>query len=264
MTENSSATLIEHLDELRKHLWRWAVVWLVLATIFFILKENLFDLIFFAPLHNEFPFYVLFCRVLQVEGFCFEGILVKLVNISLPAQFLIHIKASAVLAFIASFPFLIFELWRFVRPGLYPHERRLGRRLILWISILFFFGTLFGYFALFPVSLVFLATYSISETIENMISVQSYISSLVNITLTAGLAFELPLFLYALGRIGLITKRTLKQYRAHALVVILFIAAVLTPPDVISQVLLGLPLYLLYELSILLVPEEEHKGNLKA
>ncbi len=261
MVENSSGTLIEHLDELRKHLWRWAVVWLILATLFFILKDNLFDLIFFAPLYNDFPFYKLFCGVLQVEGFCFENVLVKLVNISLAAQFLIHIKASAVLAFIASFPFLIFELWRFVKPGLYPHERRLGRRLILWVSTLFFIGTLFGYFLLFPVSLVFLATYSISETIENMISIQSYISSLVNITLTAGLAFELPLFLYALGKIGLISKNTLKQYRAHALVVILFIAAVLTPPDVISQVLLGLPLYLLYELSILLVPEEEDRGN---
>ena len=261
MSDNSSGTLIEHLDELRRHLWRWALVWLVFAVLFFVMKEHLFDIIFFAPLKSDFPFYRFFCGTLGVEGFCFEGILVQLVNISLPAQFLIHIKASAVLAFMASFPFLIFELWRFVKPGLYPHEQQIGRKLILWISVLFFVGTLFGYFVLFPVSLVFLATYSISEVIENMISIQSYISSMVNITLTSGLAFELPLFMYAMGRIGLISKETLKQYRAHAFVVILILAAVLTPPDVISQVLLGLPLYLLYELSILLVPKGKEEGN---
>ena len=174
----------------------------------------------------------------------------KIFTKDLGEQFLLHIKVSVVLGFIVASPYVFWELWRFIKPGLYDKEQKVAKYFVGICSSLFMIGIVFGYYIVTPMAVTFLAKYSLSSTIENSVTLSSLISNLTMIVLPAGLIFELPLVIYFLAKMGLVTPEFLKKYRKHALVIILIVSAIITPPDVVTQLLVTFPLYILYEIGI--------------
>jgi sec-independent protein translocase protein TatC len=186
----------------------------------------------------------------------------ELLNTRMAGQFSIHLWVSMAAGLIAAFPYIVWEFWRFIAPGLHTHERSAGRWGIAVVSLLFFVGVLFGYYFIVPLSVQFLGTYSISGEVQNLIDLGSYISTVVSVTLACGLLFELPVIMYFLARIGLVTADFLRTYRKHAFVVNLVVAAIITPPDITSQILVAIPIAILYEVSIFIAARVE-KNQLK-
>ncbi|RLD27849.1 MAG: twin-arginine translocase subunit TatC [Bacteroidetes bacterium] len=247
-------TFLEHLEELRWRLVRSSIAIFVFAIIAFLGKSIIFDKILFAPRSADFLTYRLFCDLSHLltlgDKLCMGDVNITLQNIDMSGQFSMHIMVSMVAGLIMAFPFVIYQFWSFLKPGLKQKEIKSATGIVFYSSILFFIGVLFGYFIIGPLSLQFLGSYRVSESVESAIKLNSYISTLVSITLTTGLVFELPIFIYFFTKIGLVTPEFLKKYRKHALVVVLILSAVITPPDITSQVLVALPIMLLYELSI--------------
>tara|TARA_B100000214_G_C23694712_1_gene502473 strand:- start:122 stop:673 length:552 start_codon:yes stop_codon:yes gene_type:complete len=171
-------------------------------------------------------------------------------NITMSGQFAAHITTSIFAGFIVAFPYIFWELWTFVRPALHTSEIKLARGIVFFSSGLFLFGILFGYYIISPLSVNFLGSYQVSNIVANEISLGSFISTVTTVSLANGIIFELPILVYFLTKIGLITPNFMRIYRRHAMVLILIISAIITPPDIISQVLVSLPLILLYEVSI--------------
>jgi len=252
--EEKEMTFLEHLEELRWRLVRSSIAILVFAIVAFVGKSIIFDKILFAPRTSDFITYRAFCKLSHLLSFgdklCMGDVNITLQNIDMSGQFSMHIMVSMVAGLILAFPFVIYQFWSFLKPGLKDKEIKSASGIVFFSSILFFLGVLFGYFIIGPLSLQFLGSYRVSESVESAIKLNSYISTLVSITLTTGLVFELPIFIYFFTKIGLVTPGFLKKYRKHALVVVLILSAVITPPDITSQVLVALPIMLLYELSI--------------
>ena len=238
-------TFWDHLDELRRVLFRVLGVWFVLAVGYFVAMPYLFDNVVLAPCHNDFVFYDLLRWIgreldLQDEFFTQE-FRVKLININLAA------------------PYLFYEVWRFVSPALYPHERKGVKKALGIGTVMFFIGVLLGYFMVYPLTLRFLSTYQLSATIENQISLNSYIDNFMMLVLCMGLAFELPLVTWLLSLLGVVHKSFLRKYRRHAIVVIVIAAAIITPTgDPFTLTVVAVPLYLLYELSILMIKDKKN------
>jgi len=244
-------TFWEHLDELRKVLFRSALILLLAAIVFFIFKEFTFRIVF-APTEGDFALYRFANYLLglmnqpQLEPFK-----LTVINIDLTAQFFIHISTSFYFALVVSTPIILYELWTFVSPALYPKEKRAAVKAFSMAAIFFYLGVLVGYFLLFPLTLRFLGTYHVMEEVANQISLRSYISTFFSLILIMGVVFELPIVAALLSKFGLIYKHTLKKYRRHAFVVLLIIAAIITPTgDPFTLMAVGLPLYGLYEVSI--------------
>ncbi|GIV42603.1 MAG: Sec-independent protein translocase protein TatC [Vicingaceae bacterium] len=257
MADSNQQSFLSHLQALRKHLIRSIVAVLALSITAFIYKDIVFDLIILGPTRQDFWTYEMFCRLSNLLGLgdalCIgKTIDFKLVNITMSGQFTMHLFISLIAGVVAGFPYVFWEFWRFVKEGLTPEEIKFAQGIVFWGSVLFLLGILFGYYVITPLSVQFLANYRVSEMVENTISLQSYISSVAWITLSCGIVFLLPMFVYFLSKIGLVNASFLKHYRKHAIVVILVIAAIITPPDVTSQILVSLPLFLLYEISILI------------
>jgi len=257
MEENSnkkdSLSFLDHLAELRWNLVRSVVAILVFAILAFLNKELVFDKIILGLTYPDFISYRAICAGTQYFGngvFCFDSMPFEIINMKMAGQFSMHIWVSFVTGFMVAFPYVIFELWRFIKPGLKDNERKYSKYVILSSSFLFISGVLFGYFVISPLSVQFLGTYSISESVMNRLDLSSYISTITSITLAAGILFELPIVIYFLSKIGLITPEIMKQYRKHALVIILVLSAIITPPDIASQVLVSIPVLILYEISI--------------
>lgn len=249
-------SFLEHLEELRKHLVRSVIVILVFAAIVFIYATWIFDNIIFAPLRPDFLSYRALCKVahlLSVQELCLNIKSTNLQALSASEQFFNHIWMSIVIGIILASPFILFELWKFVRPALKDQEANPVKSFISISSCLFFLGVCFGYFVLFPMSYNFLINYQISDLglVKTQNTLEDYISLLSTMVLVSGIVFELPVLVYLLAKLGLITSQFMRRYRRHAVVVILIIAAIITPsPDVASQILVALPVYLLYEISI--------------
>ncbi len=247
-------TIWDHIEELRTRLMRAIIAVVVLAIGWFLYPELLFDRIIFGPLFPDFPLHRWMCTLSQWldirSRFCFEGPLLNITNIRLTGQFVQHITISLLAGLITAFPYILWQVWRFIRPGLKSGEARWGRLFIWGGSALFMLGILFGYFFLVPISTQFLAHYRISTYVTNIITLQSYISTTTAIIFATALVFELPIVVYTLTRMGLITDETLRDYRRHAIIIILTLSAVLTPPDVMSQLMLFVPFFLLYQVSI--------------
>lgn len=252
--EEKEMTFLEHLEELRWRLVRSSIAVIVFAVIAFLGKSIIFDKILFAPRTSDFLTYRGFCSLSYLLGFedklCMGDVNITLQNIDMSGQFSMHIMVSMVAGLIMAFPFVIYQFWSFLKPGLKDKEIKSASGIVFFSSILFFLGVLFGYLIIGPLSLQFLGSYRVSESVESAIKLNSYISTLVSITLTTGLVFELPIFIYFFTKIGLVTPEFLKKYRKHSLVVVLILSAIITPPDITSQVLVALPIMLLYELSI--------------
>lgn len=245
-------TFWEHLDELRKVLFRSALVMAVFMAVIFMAKDFVFNEIVFAPINNDFVLYRWFDEALQCFGLpALPPFQLELINIELSAQFFIHVSTTFYFSLVLTTPFILYQLWLFVKPALYDNERRAVVGAFMFAAVLFFIGVLVGYYLIFPLTLRFLGTYQVSETVANQISLQSYISMFTWMILVMGLVFEMPSLAAILSKLGILHKSFLKKYRRHAFVILLVIAAFITPSgDPFTLLAVGLPLYALYELSI--------------
>jgi len=253
-SEEKQMSFLDHLEELRWTLVRSVIAILVVAVVAFIGKHILFDVIIFGPRYVDFPTYRFFCYVSHLLGMndslCMEEMPFSIQNITMAGQFTTHIVSSIVAGLVLAFPYVVWEFWRFLKPGLRPAEQKAARGMVFYSSFLFILGVLFGYYVLAPLSVQFLGGYQISETIQNQIQLTSYISTITTVTLAAGIVFQLPILIYFLARIGIVTPLLLKKYRKHALVGVLVLSAIITPPDITSQILVSIPIMILYEVSI--------------
>lgn len=249
-----SMSFLEHLEILRWHLIRSSIAILVFMVLAFAFKHLLFDIIIFGPKQPDFVTYRFFCEFTQKLGqegiFCMDKMPFSLINNKMSGQFSTHIWVSLIAGFILAFPYLLYEVWRFVKPGLYQHERRFSGLLLILAAFLFLTGVLFGYYLIVPLSVQFLGGYSVSAEVDNLIDLMSYIMAVSTIALATGLIFELPVVVYFLAQNGLVTPQWMKNYRRHAYVTILLLSAIITPPDIASQILVTIPVVVLYEISI--------------
>ena len=252
--ENEEMSFLDHLEELRWHLIRSTIAVFIVGILAFIGKDFIFDTIIFGPKNSDFITYRFFCDISKMlgmdESFCTKELPFRIQSREMGGQFSAHIMTSIWAGFILAFPYILFEIWRFISPGLHENERKNSRGFILIASFLFFLGVAFGYYVISPLSINFLATYSVSKEVFNDIDLASYISTIRISVVSCGLIFELPIIIYFLTKIGLVTPEILKKYRKISLVVVLILAAVITPPDVTSQIIVAIPILILYEISI--------------
>lgn len=247
-------TFWDHLEALRWHLLRSFIAVLVFAIIAFIGREFIFDTIILAPKSQDFFTNVMLCKMgtaLGTDALCFNTMNLKIVNIEMSGQFLIHLYISIVAGIIIAIPYIIGEIWAFIRPALYPNEQKYTTGAVIVTSLLFILGVLFSYFLIVPLTINFLGTYQVSETVSNTIALRSYISTVVSLTFAVGLVFELPVFVFFLTKVGMLTPDFMRRNRKYMLVIVLAMAAIITPADIFSQILVSIPLYGLYEASIL-------------
>lgn len=244
---------LDHLEALRWHLVRSAIAIVVFALIAFLNPKILFDTVILGAKNPDFFTYRALCWLSNKFDidFCITEVPFNLINIDISGQFTTHIYIAFVAGFVMAFPYFIWEIWRFIKPALSKKEKQYSRGVVFFSSVLFMMGVLFGYFVISPLSINFLGSYQISEQVANQISLNSFISTVTMLTLSSGIVFELPVVIYFLSKIGIVTPAFLKTYRRHAMVVILIVAAIITPsPDVTSQIMVAIPLFVLYEISI--------------
>jgi len=247
-------TFWDHLTELRKRLFRMIAAWLVMTVIAFIYSRFIFDNILLAPKNSDFITYKWLCwlgELIHVSTLCLPPMSLTIINLNLSGQFMTDMTVSMFAGLIIASPIIIYQLWQFIMPALYVKERKYARRAVFVMVLLFMLGVLFSYYFMVPWTLNFLGTYQVSETVLNQISLSSYISTVTSTILGVGIVFELPVVVYVLAKLGIVTPKFLKSNRKYALVIILIIAAIITPPDVFSQTIATIPLYALYEISIL-------------
>jgi sec-independent protein translocase protein TatC len=243
----------EHLEELRWHLVRAVIVLFLLAIAAFILRKFIFDVIILAPKDPEFISYRALCaigKLVHTDALCIGTEPLQIINIQMSGQFMVHIYVSMMAALVVAFPYVLWEIWSFVRPALLPKEKKYSKGLVIYSTLLFILGMLFSYFLIVPLTVNFFSSYQVSESVNNTITLNSYINTVVSLTLATGLVFELPIVVFFLTKIGILTPAFMKKTRKYVLVILLTIAAIITPPDIFSQILVTIPLMLLYELSI--------------
>ncbi len=249
--EKEEMSFLDHLEVLRWHIIRSVIAVIVSGVAFFSLGQAVFKRIIFAPKSPDFFSYKLFCRI--SDATCLKAPKLELIRQELGEEFFMHIKVSIFLGIAVAMPYIIWEVWRFVKPGLYDNEKKHARGFVGVSSFLFILGIMFGYYIIAPFAISFLSNYSVAENAVSATStLRSYVSYLTMFTFPAGILFQLPIVVFFLTKIGVITPNFLKTYRRHAYVVLLILSAVITPPDVVSQILICIPLYLLYEISILI------------
>ncbi len=248
METQKEMSIIDHLNDLRKFLFHSAIAVAVGAAIIAINIQYVYDKIIFAPKNPDFITYRMFCKI--SEALCIKDIPINIINRSMSGQFSAHIWTSIIFGLIIAFPYIIYELWKFIKPALYDNEKKMGLSFIIISSLLFILGILFGYYVITPLSVNFLGNYFVTSEIKNNIDLASY-NSLVRTTVLAnGIVFEMPIIIYFLAKMGLVDDHFLKQNRKYALIIILLLAAVITPPDIVSQIIVAIPLLFLYEVSI--------------
>ena len=242
-------TFLDHLEDLRWHVVRSVIALILFTTIGFFGIEFIFSEILLAPMREDFWTYKMLCSV--SESLCISKIDFEMQNRTMTGQFMMHIKSALVFGLCLAFPYIIFELWRFIKPGLYPGEQKATRGAVFFVSTLFFLGILFGYYIIVPMSFNFLINYKIDPSIPNVIDLTNYISLLCAMVLGSGIMFQLPVLIFVLSKIGIVTPVLMRTYRRHAVVVIFILAAIITPsPDFFTQTIVAIPLLILYELSI--------------
>lgn len=249
-------SFLDHLEELRWHLIRASLAVVVAGAVAFLAKGFIFDVLLFGPTNADFFTYDILCRLstmVGIEGgFCFEEMPFTIQSRTMGGQFSAHVWTSITAGFIISFPYVLYEFWRFISPGMYDNERNTARGFIFISSVLFFLGVLFGYYLVTPLSINFLGKYQVSDVVLNEFDIGSYISLVRSSVIACGLIFELPIIIYFLTKIGLVTPEFLRKYRKFALVIVLIISAIITPPDILSQIIVAIPVLVLYEISIII------------
>lgn len=256
-SERSEMSFVDHLEILRGHLFRSVIAILVGAIAIAIYKDFFVKKVLMGPTHADFPTYGLFCRIgryLNLEkALCMTGLNIQMQSTGVSTQFSTFISVMLIGGIIIAFPYIFHEFWRFIKPALNKKELQNTRGIIFWVSVLFFMGVGFGYFVIAPYTLNFFGNFQLDENIENRWTISSYFDTLIPLVLGTGLAFQLPLLMILLAKIGIVSASYLRRVRKYSIILILILAAVITPgPDVISQLTVAIPLFLLYEISILL------------
>ncbi|MAX78939.1 MAG: twin-arginine translocase subunit TatC [Crocinitomicaceae bacterium] len=262
--QNDEMSFLQHLEELRWHIIRSGIAIVLIAIVAFFNKSFIFDTVIFGPKDENFITFQLLCDfshflfsivpdlVISDDVLCIGQSFPPLQNINMSGQFTTHIMVSMIAGLVVGFPYVFWEFWRFVKPGLRKEEQRYTRGIVFWTWMLFVSGILFGYYIISPLSVNFFFNYSISDDVQTIPTLSTYISTVVTIVLACGFVFELPILVFFLTKAGLITPSFLKTYRKHALVAALVLSAVITPPDIFSQLLVTFPLIILYEISIVI------------
>ena len=270
-TPHDEMSFLDHLEVLRWHLIRSVLAVVIIGTVAFLMKDFIFDTVIFGPKKMDFPTYRVFCDIATYFGFtsafCADKLPFTIQSRLMSGQFSAHIWTSIWAGFIVGFPYVLYEVWKFISPGLYEKERRNSRGFILIASLLFFMGVLFGYYIVAPLSINFLGSYQVSEEVTNEFDLASYISTVRASVIACGILFELPIIIFFLTKVGIVTPEILKKYRKIALVVVLILSAVITPPDVASQIIVAIPVLILYQVSIYIsamVLRKERKKAKKA
>ncbi len=258
--EDAELTFWDHLEVLRFALMRSVIAIIILAIVGFYFTSFIYDTVILGPKNPDFISNRLFCKLshaVNISSLCINQQEVRLNNFEMAGQFTNNLLIVFVAGLIAAMPYVLTELWLFVRPALTPKERKGTRGFVLITTLLFLIGVSFGYFIVTPLAVNFLLNWSLSPDIQNTIRLGSYIRTVLMTSLSAGLVFELPVIIYFLAKAGIVTKRVLKEYRKHAIVIFFVLAAIITPPDMISQFLVAIPLIALYEISIVITGRVE-------
>lgn len=254
MIEEKEMSFLDHLEVLRWHLVRAFSSILIFAILAFIYKDFVFDQVLLAPKNEQFPTYRFFCSFSEWMGvgdlLCFGDHKWNLHSFTMSGQFSTHIITSLFVGLVVAFPYVFWEIWRFIKPALYSKETKVARGVVFFTSILFTVGVLFGYYLVAPLSVNFLGAYQVSAHVSNTIGLSSFVSTVTTISFANGIIFELPMLVYFLTKIGMLTPEFMRKYRKHAIVLTLILSAIITPPDVTSQILVSLPIVVLYEISI--------------
>lgn len=262
MKNNDEMSFLEHLEELRWHLVRASAAIVVGAVFVFINVHFIFDNILFAPKYPEFITNRIFAWVAQKfnsPDLAINTQPFEIINIDMAGQFTTHLSIAMIGGIIISIPYIFWEFWRFIKPALYEKERKYANGAVFYSTFLFMMGVLFGYYLIVPLSTHFFGSYKVSAEVVNQINLTSYVSSVSTVVLGSGIVFELPIIIYFLAKVGLVSSEFLISYRKHAYVVLLLLAAIITPPDVFSMLIVSGPLLLLYELGVLLSKRIEKK-----
>ena len=266
-TIEKEMSFLDHLEDLRWHLIRATLAIVIVAAAAFFAKDFIFDVLLFGPKNPDFPTYKLLCRLATNIGledsFCFTEEQFRIQSRTMAGQFSAHIWTSIMAGFIIAFPYVLYEFWKFISPGLHDNERSTSRGFILIASLLFFIGVLFGYYVVTPLSFNFLGSYRVSDQVFNDFDLSSYIGLVRASVLASGIIFELPIIIYFLTKVGIVTPEFLRKYRKFALVIVLILSAIITPPDIASQVIVSVPVLILYELSIYISKWVIRKQNRK-
>ena len=260
--EEANMSFLDHLEQLRWHLLRSIIAVMVFTIIAFLSKSIVFGTIILGPSRVDFITYRVLCNIadaLNLTALCITELPFIIQSRQMTGQFSMHVTSSLVVGVIVAFPYLFWEVWRFISPGLHITERNAARGAVFFVSMLFFAGAAFGYFILSPLSINFLSNYQLDPSIMNEFDITSYVSTLMMLVIASAVMFQLPVVIYFLSRSGLVTAAMLRSYRRHAIVGILVIAAIITPPDVISQILIAVPILLLYEAGIMIAKRLEKK-----
>jgi sec-independent protein translocase protein TatC len=254
-TEGKEMSFLDHLEELRWHIIRSVASILVFTIIAWTYQKEIFGGIIMAPSKSEFWTNRMLCKLANltgIEGLCFKQADFILQSREVSGQFMMALTQSIMVGLMFAFPYFFWEIWRFVKPGLKMKEAKAASGAVFWVSLLFFMGVAFGYYVVSPMAINFLASFKLDESIQNQFDITDYLSLLSTMTLACGVTFQLPMIAYVLSQVGVLTPAFMRDYRRHAIVVILILAAIITPsPDMISQLLVTLPLLGLYEVSIL-------------
>lgn len=253
MAEENNMSFLQHLEELRWHLIRSVAVVLIIAIAAFLMRDFVFGTIILEPKTPEFWSNRMLAKLadlLDVEALRINSNDLQIISIKMAGQFITHLKISAYAGLIVSFPYIVFEFWRFIKPALSKKETRHARGGVFFSSILFFIGVAFAYYLILPLSIHFLGSYNVDPSVINQINIGSYIQTVSSILFSGGVAFELPIIVYFLSRIGVVTPEGMRKYWRHAIVAMLALSAIITPPDIFSQIMVCLPLIVLYAISI--------------
>ena len=268
----SEMSFFGHLEALRWHLIRAAAFILVFAILAFVYFDDIFYSVIMAPTRDDFWTYRMMCSMgvhlhnltsyFDAASFCVKNGKFKLINTELAGQFNLQLNSSIMIGLILGIPYLLFEIWRFIRPALHEKERRAASGFVFYSSFLFALGVMFGYYVITPLSVRFFASYTVSNSIENLFSTDSFISSETMLTLLAGLVFQLPIVVYILASLGILTPKFMRDKRRYAIIVVLILAAIITPsPDALTMMVVAMPLYVLYELSIWVAAFVQRRQN---
>ncbi|MEN8139350.1 MAG: twin-arginine translocase subunit TatC [Bacteroidota bacterium] len=255
MAKNNEMSFLGHLEVLRWHLVRAFAAIFIFTIIAFVSKDIIFDDIIFGPKQPDFFTYRMLCNLskffgMDGAGMCMDEMPFVVQNRTMAGQFTSHLWVSFIAGFIIAFPYIMWEMWRFLKPGLTIKERSYTNGVVFVSTVLFMLGILFGYYLIAPLSINFLGGYRVSDEILNEIDLSSYISTVSTVTLSSGVVFELPIIVYFLAKIDLLTPDMMRSYRRHSFVGVLVLSAIITPPDISSQILVSIPIMILYELSI--------------
>jgi sec-independent protein translocase protein TatC len=256
-------SFFDHIEVLRWHLIRSCIAILVFTVLAFIYYDWVFDNIIMGPKRPDFWTYRMLCKLgdyLHRPGFCITQIPGKIINTEMAGQFTLEINSALIIGITLGFPYLLWEIWRFIKPALHENERKAASGFVLYASLLFLLGILFGYYIIAPESISFLANLSVSDQIENTFTVDSYLSSVATLTLATGVVFQLPMIVHILSSIGLLTPKLMRAGRRYAIVGILVISAVITPtPDMLTMCIVSVPLFILYEVGIVVAGSVEKR-----